>query len=67
MTIAKAKLYKTARLIHDVYSHRAGNIVAIKFLRRGAFGLIFQIGSSLEELKANPTAVSEHDLTDFVL
>ncbi len=63
MTVAKAKLYKTARIAEPIFSYKVGDCVAVQFLGRGSFGLNFRI--SYPDM---PTiVVSDSCLTNFVL
>ena len=63
MTIAKAKLFKTAVLTQDVDEYKAGEVVAVEYLGRGGFGMRF-----LVSYPGKPSiAVSDSSLADFVL
>lgn len=65
MTIAKAKLYKTAIIAHDIDEYRKGDIVSVTFIGKGAFGLRFRIEASY--LNRPTICVGDSDLTNFVL
>ena len=67
MTINKAKLYKTAVIENPIEGSGLvkGDVVSVKFVGRGAFGLNFLIEA--DYLGVLPMTVSEHDLTNFVL
>jgi hypothetical protein len=62
VSIAKAKLYKTARVHGNSDCFQCGTIVAVEYVGRGAFGLNFRC--TLHEFTE---VLSEHALTDFVL
>lgn len=63
MTVAKAKLYRTAVLTQGIFSYKAGQHVAVQYVGRGSFGLNFRI--SYPDM---PTiVVSDSYLDRFVL
>jgi hypothetical protein len=62
MTLAKAKMYKTAEVGEDTVNFKKGDIVAVKFISRGAFGYNFRIS-----IGPWNEVVSDSSLINFVL
>jgi protein involved in polysaccharide export with SLBB domain len=67
MTLAKAKLYKTARIAQDnygsdieAYGLNPGDVVSVQFTGKGGFG-------GFNFLVNNTVCLNEIYLTDFVL
>lgn len=62
MSIAKAKLYKTARIIRDTELFKAGEFVSVRYAGQGSFGLNFTC-----KLDVRTEVMPEYDLDDFCL
>lgn len=65
MTIAVAKLYKTASVIEDFEGYKAGQIVAVNFL--GASGGLFRFQVTANNKGDNPICMNDLQLDHFVL
>ena len=63
MTIAKAKLYRTAVMTQELFGYKVGDCVAVQFIGRGSWGLNFRIS-----YPDKPTVVvTDSYLENFVL